>query len=198
MEPSSTNTEEARTDRDKEQELFWYYVQPAYKQVRGKDFFNFFLILFACLGVVALIDKELLTESAWVLLLLPLAGIFSVWTVLSFKPHRQIFYRIDAAGVECEYRSTIAPMMARLRLWYSLILGLFGGRDVAYKNQHYSRSRYISWREVISVKVNDTLRCATLQAGLNGKIYLWADEKTFPRVLILVEGFTHKLRRNYD
>lgn len=88
MAQSSTNNKTA--NQEDFQEFQWYYVQPAFKQLK---FVDWALGSAAFVGAVAFlyaVDPDLMLDSPWVLVILPFLAFLICAIILILKPHRQI------------------------------------------------------------------------------------------------------------
>ncbi|WP_308513884.1 hypothetical protein [uncultured Turicimonas sp.] len=196
MAQSSTNNKTA--NQEDFQEFQWYYVQPAFKQLK---FVDWALGTAAFVGAVAFlyaVDPDLMLDSPWVLVILPFLAFLICAIILILKPHRQIFYRIDKFGVYSEFRQSACPLYTEADLVISLFLSLFGVRHNFYMNKHSSRSREFEWKDIVSVRANPNLNKIVVQAGLKGKLYLFTTQNEFKQVLTLVEQYVAQSRTNYD
>lgn len=180
------------------QELQWYYVQPAFKQLRFIDWAAGIAVFIAAVMLLAFFNEKLVLESSLVLIILPLMAFFICWTILILQPHRQIYYRIDKFGVYSEFRQSACPLLTEIELVITLFMSLFGIKHNFYMNKHSSRSREFEWKDIVSVTANNNLNKIVLQAGLKGKLYLFTTQNEFKQVLTLVEQSVAQSRKNYD
>ncbi len=177
--------------------LSWYYVLPGIKLVKFWHIAIALMGVAAVIAILALINFQLVFESAWVLLILPLVTFFAGWLVLELQPHQQIYYRLDKEGIYSEFRSTSSPLVN----FADLVIGLIGtkfGRQELYLNKHSTRQWHFEWDEIVAVRRNQYWRKITLIAGLRGEMVLWTNTENYTRVLTLVLDHVRKKEKNYD
>ncbi len=185
MQQSST-----RDEKTVGKELLWLYVQPSFKQLNKKDFV-IWLVFVAVFVLVPLWFKySIFFETPWLIIVVLAACALVFWLILLLKPHQQITYRIDANGIDSEFRSTTSLFVSYVNFWIGFIGGLFSHKDTTFMNIHSSSVRHFDWKDVIAFKINKRVRKVTLQAGLKGKLYLWSDALSFPEVVSLVKTYT--------
>lgn len=180
------------------EELTWYYIQPAFKQLTIYDWLLGIFIFAFIVFILAYIEPVLVLESPWAILILPLICAVIAWFILLLKPHRQIFYRIDKFGIYSEFRQSTSPFLNEIEIVISLFLSLFGVRDSFYINKHSSKSREFEWKDIVSMQESEGLNKIVLQAGLKGKLYLFTSPEQFRQVLMLVTEYVNQSRKSYD
>lgn len=194
MEHSST-----RNFKDRQKELVWFYTQPGFRLIRGKQAFFALLWIIVIVGVIGMIWPALIFESVWIVVVLPLVAAVVVLTLLELQPHRQIYYRIDPFSVYSEFRSTSSPLSAMADLIVAVVRSWFSKKDrTSYLTRHYSRSREFEWKEIVSVEENKSWRTIVLRAGLRGQMILWTNADNHTEVLTLVNEYVNKARKTYD
>lgn len=188
---------ETRSVNNAPEVLSWYYVLPGIKLVKLWHIAIALMGVSAVIAILALIDFQLIFESVWILLILPVVTFFAGWLVLELQPHQQIYYRLDNEGIYSEFRSTSAPIVN----FVDLIIGIIGtkfGRDDLYLNKHSTRQRHFEWDEIVGIRQNPYWRKIVLIAGLRGQMVLWANTENYTRVLTLVNDHVQKKEKNYD
>lgn len=138
---SSTNF----NTRNASEELTWYYVQPGFKLITPIKFFLAVLAFVLILVLLALLNPQLVLDSYWTLLIVPLDALFVGWMLLTLQPHRQIYYRLDSEGVSSEFRSTASPLAGLVSFLLGTFCTMIGLKKSLYLNNHSSRSRVLDW-----------------------------------------------------
>ncbi len=191
---SSTNF----NTRNASEELTWYYVQPGFKLITPIKFFLAVLAFVLILVLLALLNPQLVLDSYWTLLIVPLDALFVGWMLLMLQPHRQIYYRLDSEGVSSEFRSTASPLAGLVSFLLGTFCTMIGLKKSLYLNNHSSRSRVLDWGEIVSVQSSPNMRRIVLQAGLHGQLTLWTNAENFNHVLTLVKTYIDEARKHYD